>query len=382
MLTDSTTLTRLIGEIYEAATDGSRWEPFLQELAKTAQADSAALIMHNLGQEVHTISAGWEVHPEAAEQYQKHYGSIDLWAMRGRSKPAGYVCTSESLCTNRELLKTEIYNDFMTRFHVEHGMFGVAENNKARWASLSLYRKTESGEFEVYDLEILNLLIPHIQRAFKIHFQVSQLTSHAAGIEAGLNLLSTGVIFIGSDNSVLFANHTAQEILNRKSGLLLIREKVCAERYAESTRLQAMIAAAVKTGCGKGVSAGGTLLISREDGRALSATVAPLRGFNGPFSSQQPAAVVFISDPDRNYEVATGLVRRCHGLTPAEGKLAMLMVEGNSLKEAATNCGVTHNTAKSQLKNIFLKTQVNRQSELVMLLLNTAGITRSGVTTP
>jgi DNA-binding CsgD family transcriptional regulator len=37
------------------------------------------------------------------------------------------------------------------------------------------------------------------------------------------------------------------------------------------------------------------------------------------------------------------------------------VVEGRALKEAADLCGITHNTAKSQLKSIFLKTNVRHQ---------------------
>jgi DNA-binding CsgD family transcriptional regulator len=379
MLPSQQALTKLIGGIYDAAADGSLWAPFLAELAKATQADSAALVMHSLGQEVHTVSAGWQIDPEAGPLYQQHYGAIDLWAMRGRSKPPGYVCTSESLCTNRELLTTEMYNDFLIRFDVEHGMFGVAENNKARWASISLFRRSLSGEFEVADLETLNLLIPHIQRAFKLHFQVSQLTGHAEGIEAALNMLSTGVIFIGANTSVLLANRTAGKILSGKNGLLLTRGKLSAVDYAESLRLQALIVAAVQTGCGKGLSAGGTILISRHTGRSLSVTVAPLREFGNTLSLQRPAAVLFVSDPERNAELSVDMLSRCHGLTPAEARLAVVLAEGHSLKEAASSCRVTHNTARSQLKNIFLKTNTNRQVELVLLLLNTAGVTRPRV---
>jgi DNA-binding CsgD family transcriptional regulator len=57
----------------------------------------------------------------------------------------------------------------------------------------------------------------------------------------------------------------------------------------------------------------------------------------------------------------------------------MLLLKGYSLKESADSCGVTHSTAKSQLKSIFSKTQVKRQGELIRLLLSTAGVMRPTV---
>jgi DNA-binding CsgD family transcriptional regulator len=86
--------------------------------------------------------------------------------------------------------------------------------------------------------------------------------------------------------------------------------------------------------------------------------------------------VVFISDPDGQLELPADLLHRCYGLTAAEARLVSVLLEGHSLKEATDYCGIAHNTGKSQLKSIFSKTQVRRQTELIRLMLNTAGIVR------
>jgi DNA-binding CsgD family transcriptional regulator len=369
-------LTELIGSIYDAAGDATLWEAFLGELAQTVQADGAASAIHHWNlDEVHTARAFWNMHPDVDRLYQQHYYSLDVWATRGRWKSTGSVFTSESLCSLAELATTEIYNDFMVRYGVEHGMFGVVENSTSRWVSVSLFREARCSEFRVSDLETLNLLIPHMQRAFTSHFRLSTLKEHNRGIEAALNMLTAGVIFLGARGEVLLMNTSAEKVLNRKDGLLLARGKLGAVVCAESTRLQEMIRAASQTGGGRGLSTGGTIPISRERERPLSVTVAPLREFNSG-CSQRPAAVLFISDPDQIVELPVDLLRRCYGLTPAEARLTLVLLEGHSLKEASDSCGVTYNTAKSQLKSIFLKTQVKRQGELIRLLLNASGVVR------
>jgi DNA-binding CsgD family transcriptional regulator len=372
-------LTKLIGSVYDAAAEPTVWEPFLEQLTKISRADSAALVMHNLGLAVHTITASWETDADADRLYQQHYGSVDVWTMKAQSKPAGYVCTSDSLCPPEELATTEFYNDFLSRYGIAHGMFGMfgmVEGDTTSLASISLYRGPRSGKFRISDLGILNLLIPHIRRAFKLHFQFSQLKGRSEGIEAALNMLVTGVIFLGAESEVLLMNRKAEKLLGSKDGLISVWGKLSAAVRAESARLQALIHGAVQTGRGSGLSAGGTILISRENRRPLSITVAPLREINTSLS-QRPAAVLFVSDPDRNSELPCDLLRSCYGLTPAEGRLAMVLMDGHSLKEAADSCGVTYNTAKSQLKIIFSKTHVQRQSELIRLLLNTGGVERS-----
>jgi len=63
-----------------------------------------------------------------------------------------------------------------------------------------------------------------------------------------------------------------------------------------------------------------------------------------------------------------GLLMRIFGLTPAEAKLAALMVEGKSLEAAAKKLTVKRETARNQLKAIFAKTETNRQGQLIALL--------------
>ena len=61
---------------------------------------------------------------------------------------------------------------------------------------------------------------------------------------------------------------------------------------------------------------------------------------------------------------------RCHfGLTPAEARLALHLVAGETLRSAAVKLSITYETARSQLKNIFKKVGTHRQAELVMVIL-------------
>jgi DNA-binding CsgD family transcriptional regulator len=63
------------------------------------------------------------------------------------------------------------------------------------------------------------------------------------------------------------------------------------------------------------------------------------------------------------------LLRSLFGLTGAESALVLLLVEGLTLDEAAARQGVSRHTARSQLRSIFAKTGVTRQTELLRLVL-------------
>lgn len=56
------------------------------------------------------------------------------------------------------------------------------------------------------------------------------------------------------------------------------------------------------------------------------------------------------------------------GLTPAEAQLAAQLVTGESLEDVADGLCISKETARYELKSVFRKTDVHRQSELVALL--------------
>ena len=56
------------------------------------------------------------------------------------------------------------------------------------------------------------------------------------------------------------------------------------------------------------------------------------------------------------------------GLTAAEAKLAAKLASGSGIEGAAASLGVSRETARTQLKAVFGKTNTRRQAELVALV--------------
>jgi len=368
MLPGSETLSRLLGSLYDAASDASRWEPFLQQLAKASQAHAAALVMHQVGPELHAVTASWGLVPEGLTLYERHYGPLDVWVGRARQVPTAQACLSQELCSMEEFVKTEIYNDFMARFGIEHAMFGVILNTPSHGASVSLFRDRSRPEFNPSDLDILRFLNPHIQRAFKLHFQFASLQARSAGFEAAMDMHPTGIVFLGTEGQVMLMNRAASAFVSERDGLLASRGRLRAERPAESAFLEKIIREATSTSNGKGLSAGGTVLVSRHTRPPLQIRVSPIR--NSPIGSEAVAAIVFVTDPLQRLRPTQDVLRVRFGLTPAEGRVALLLSDGHAPRKIANMIGITDNTVRSQIKSIFSKTGVRRQGELIRILLN------------
>jgi DNA-binding CsgD family transcriptional regulator len=85
---------------------------------------------------------------------------------------------------------------------------------------------------------------------------------------------------------------------------------------------------------------------------------------------RQQAAAIFVLDPENQPEPNDEVLVRLFGLTPAEARLAILLIHGKSLTQAAEEFGLSRNTIRSQLQKVFYKTGTTRQGELVSLLWN------------
>jgi DNA-binding CsgD family transcriptional regulator len=368
LLPNQRQLIDLIGCVYDAARNPAAWTRFLGDFARLGRGTMAALVWHDPKHEQYGV-VSHNMPEEYKTLYGRYYGQHDEW-FKGAVGiiRTGWVGTRQMVCSDETLLNRRFYCDYLRGFNVFHQCGAILNHTETANASIALLRPKRKGAFEDSTLALLRLLVPHLQRALQIQQQVGDLHVYSNALESAIDHLNAGVVFVDSRGGVVHCNRKAEELLRRNDGLRITHNRLTASVPRESSDLQALITGALQTGEGKGLNAGGTSLVSRKAGRALSMTVAPLRDVGAGFE-QQPYAIAFISDPDQKVALPADLLRRCYGLTVAEARLATTLLEGRSLKDAADLSGVTHNTAKSQLKSIFLKTQVQRQSELVKLLL-------------
>jgi DNA-binding CsgD family transcriptional regulator len=68
-------------------------------------------------------------------------------------------------------------------------------------------------------------------------------------------------------------------------------------------------------------------------------------------------------------KITVAFLRDRFDLTPAEARLVVHLVTGNSLKSSAKALGVSYETVRRQVKSVFRKTGTHRQSELVLTVL-------------
>ena len=183
--------------------------------------------------------------------------------------------------------------------------------------------------------------------------------------EAALDLLSVGVLVVDAQARVRFVNRRGGELCAAADGLVIGAKGVCrAGAPGETTHLHRCIRSAITNGeCG-------AVRITRPSlKRPLSVVVSPL-----PDSTSDPikimVAALYVCDPEHISLPTPEKLAMLLDLSPTQGRLAYFLSLGHSLEDVAVILGITSNTVRSYLKEIFGRTGTTRQGELIKLVLS------------
>jgi len=288
--------------------------------------------------------------------------------------PEGHFHLADSLAPRDALEASEFYNDWMRPQDLDNG-FGASVLKFGRhfmFYSLLHTKRAKTGE---RDLELLRLLVPHMQRSARLYGHFLGLQEKIDSTTAALDRLAIGALLCDRTGRVLVMNKAAERMIMLGDGLNLIAGHLKPAHKTESDTMAKLIAGATQMDEGGLESCGGALTISRPSGRrSFGVIVAPYQGNPPPSLCVRLApatrVAIFIADPDARNEPPQQVIARLFGLTVAEAHLASKVAQGRPLPEISEELGITRETARSRLKTIFAKTDTHSQASLAKLILS------------
>lgn len=196
-------------------------------------------------------------------------------------------------------------------------------------------------------------LAPHFVRAFELQRQFAESDEHRRLLEAALDQLPLGIAVIEASGAIVSINSTLLVMLREHGCLAMSAGRLVSRpQKALADVLQQVLA-----------EPGGEMPLRLDDTNGgLCIWVSRLMG-DEPATEEARLAVWVASSNTRS--LAESGLRKLFGTTPAETRLIQQLITGCGLDEAAQNLNISINTAKTQLKSVFEKVGVKRQSELV-----------------
>lgn len=280
-------------------------------------------------------------------------------------------------CAKGDRDKADVFIARFTSPTAAGGVLAICVNLDGR-ASLTVValRLDPAKIFGQNDERAVRRMADWIGDHLKLWWQLRCQRRRGAGVRAALDFAGEAVFVLDRDARLLNINRTARLLLEVGDGLRATGDALTASNLEDSVRLHAAInhvgsLASPSTG----TQHAPVVSVRRKDRRPLSVAVACAPGDAG----EDPAIILLAVDPEADLDAMMSPACRLYGLTGTEARLTRLLVGGANLGEAAVAMQIQEPTARSYLKQVFVKAGVNRQASLVRLMLTSLIRTGPGI---
>ena len=365
-------LYNLTAELYESAAEMSvsGWQATYERLSRAVSSGPGTIhFRHKKDNFFDPIADSNE--PGFIERFNSLYWHILPYKDQVLKLKTGDRFTRTRDCPDNHFINSEIYQDHFERLGIYEILHDCLFDDEHFAGGITFTRPRSKGRFTKTEENFIDTLIPHIQRAARLHLRLLEADVSQRIMTEAWNRINDGVVLVSNKGTVSFQNRAAEKILRAKGSVHVSRNGtlVCGSS-SESTKLKKVIESVFKNSENEGQFGGG-LSVSRPNGQLpLDITITPFKEEYRYGRGSEKFALVLIADPDRPDSASEEGLRAQFGLTRAEARVAKLLADGHSLRDVSDLLETTPNTTRTHLKRIFSKTGTNRQSSLVKLILS------------
>jgi DNA-binding response OmpR family regulator/DNA-binding CsgD family transcriptional regulator len=172
-----------------------------------------------------------------------------------------------------------------------------------------------------------------------------------------------GVVILDRSGTVWLMNIEAQRIIAENDGLTVDGGTLKGVSAKQTSQLQDCVKQALEE-----ESSDQIISVPRLSGKRSYLVLVP--GQRLADGVQPDAVVLLIIDTEQRTKVSGETLVRLYNLTPAETRVALMLINGKRLDQIAEELEVAQTTIVFHLKNLFRKTDTHRQADLVRVLLS------------
>lgn len=366
---DSDSLARLRSAIEQAPFDPGGWHNALRELSQATGSRHAQLLA--LGKR--HLAFNWIT--DAPDEFEKLTRSIDVYRPEVNYRIAAMGAPMEVTWEDhydavRARHTDESYLELARRFGIEHGAQIVLSQKPGVFFGVALMRGESEGRTNEAERAVLAQIAPDILSAIRIQESIEHAGANL--LHGSLESLDTAAILLDGLGRATFVSPAAQRLLGPET-LQVTSGAVRATRPDIDHALCKRIADTIE-GCDPGPAdlwiryKGGLILVDvrplprNEWHLGMSAVaILTLRPLLSPALSGK------LAGDEKNMLRMAAQLASALALTHSEGEVTTLLAHGLSRKDIAALRNVSPQTVNSQLRTIFLKCEVNRESELVAI---------------
>ena len=358
-----------IEAIYDAAPSPAKWPQALQSVADCFGDLGAVLLWHRDDGSIGSVASPGLAAAQA--DYQDNgWSKNDIAA--SRIVEHGYLSIRDTISDTEFITDEErSTHPFYTDFSAKHGVLwrlGVAVTPDPRvhvWVALQRGHDPRHTE---QDHELAALLGRHIEKSLRLSIRLIDAEKTSEGLGRALAALNVAVFTLDSLGRVLFANAKAEGLIG--TSCQLQQRVLRIGDGADRSRLDHAIQAAIADEPSKRFQFRPLMVPQAEGERPIAVYLLPITdaaNLEEAFLSNA-RVIVLIIDPNNGDPADPAVLRELLGITMGEARVASWTATGLKARETATKLGISEETVRTVLKQIYAKTHISRQSELSALI--------------
>ncbi len=343
---------KLTALVYDAADGSGSWMDFVNEAGRVFDAVHAVLTTE-------APDRGTGMAEGASHLWVQYhcgsYGGRDPLMERAWRLPRGTLSLVQQIDEDPVLGNSDFYRSFLAHNGLRHFMHVLLPQGPGRVAFFCLTRSDSQPPFSSDEIEAVEALMPHLQRALR-----------SGSGARGMTLFETspyGLVLLDRHGHAICANSLAASLLDALDGVSLKVDflHLAGIRGNPETALAAHLGTVARP-----------VAFRIERPRAdtpLSALITSVPGEWRQHEGREAVALLVLSDPQSTSYPDAAVLMSLYGLTPREARFAQTLVETRGMRPTSTELGISPETARRHLKSVFEKTRTHSQSELIHLLV-------------
>ena len=353
----------LIEPLIEGIAEDPPWSSFLERLRRRADAHYASLVFRPLSP---TVGRSGVVHLYAGQPSPPIISQLYRDSLY-KSDPLPYRQLDEGrvYALGDLLLSGDPAHDaYRAQLLAPSGMnvlriVRVAETSGvSAWLTVS----RQAGDFEPNIESLLAGLVPFLRAALRSYVTLERERMAAQVANEAINRMSFGWLTLDADGRILDTDPGGENML--AAAVLLIRSR-SGKLTARGKRTAQKISAAIQELAGDPHSRPRAIVLSREPWLDMLLVRATLE--TGP-TRPAPALVCYVHADNWSSTDRCEQLCQLFDLVPSEARLALALSRGMSIAEAASDLGLTVESARTYSKKIYAKTGARGQSDLVRFI--------------
>jgi DNA-binding CsgD family transcriptional regulator len=245
----------------------------------------------------------------------------------------------------------------------------VLDKSATSYAAVAVMRDDEQGPTDPEARRRMQLLEPHFRRSVGIGKIITFKTVEAAALAETLDAIKTAILLTDKNQRLVHANTAGESLLADGAAIQRVGDKVAALDAAANQSLQEMLKQAT-IGDVALARANVSVLLPARDGLSYLAQVLPLTGGarRTTVAGQSAVAAIFVRNARLELPHPLNVIASRYALTPTEMRVLMMIVDVGGTPAVAAALGVSQATVRTHLREIFAKTGLTRQADLVKLV--------------